>query len=352
MTEGSILVTGGAGFIGSHYVRSAVTKGCEVVTLDALTYAGNLSNLDTVKDVSNHRTITGSIADRELVAQLLAELRPTTIVNFAAESHVDRSIDGPDAFIDSNIVGVFVLLEACREHLKCCKNADRFRFLHISTDEVYGSIEQGAATENDRYDPSSPYAASKAAADHLVRAWSCTYGVPVLITNCTNNYGPYQFPEKLIPLTISKALQGERLPLYGDGLQERDWLHVEDHCRALDAVLSNGKTGQTYNIASGETRSNRAVIEEICAILDRLSPRSDGNPYRTLIENVADRPGHDRRYALDGSKTRVEIGWTPEIAFTAGLTDTVHWYLENGHWIETSRQKYDGSRLGVIAQRG
>ncbi len=352
MTEGKILVTGGAGFIGSHYVRSLVAKGSEVVTLDALTYAGNLANLDKVQDAPNHLFVTGNIADRELVARLFAEHRPTAIVNFAAESHVDRSIDEPEAFIDSNIVGVFILLEACREYLRNHQNAGAFRFLHVSTDEVYGQIEQDAATEDGKYDPSSPYAASKAAADHLVRAWNRTYGVPANITNCTNNYGPYQFPEKLIPLTISRALQCESLPLYGDGLQERDWLHVEDHCRALEAVLSRGTAGQAYNIASGETRSNRAVVEEICAALDRLHPRVGGAPYHTLIENVADRPGHDRRYALDGSKVRAEVGWAPQIAFSHGLTDTVSWYLKNDRWIEASRQRYDGSRLGAMVQGG
>tara|TARA_Y100001934_G_scaffold114166_1_gene139754 strand:- start:5050 stop:6108 length:1059 start_codon:yes stop_codon:yes gene_type:complete len=350
VTEGRILVTGGAGFIGSHYVRSVVAKGGEVVTLDALTYAGNIANLDTVQDAPNHHFITGNIADRDLVARLLAEHRPMAIVNFAAESHVDRSIDGPATFIDSNIVGVFVLLEACREHLRDRQDVDAFRFLHVSTDEVYGPIKQDAATEDERYNPSSPYAASKAAADHLVRAWNRTYGVPAIITNCTNNYGPNQFPEKLIPLTISKALQDESLPLYGDGLQERDWLHVEDHCHALDAVLSAGTAGQTYNIASGEARSNRAVVEEVCATLDRLRPRASGAPYHTLIENVADRPGHDRRYALDGSRVRVEVGWAPEIPFSKGLTDTVSWYLENDRWIKASRQRYDGSRLGAMAQ--
>tara|TARA_Y100001934_G_C12354005_1_gene777045 strand:+ start:1673 stop:2722 length:1050 start_codon:yes stop_codon:yes gene_type:complete len=344
VTEGCIFVTGGAGFIGTHFVQRAVADGRTVVTLDALTYAGNLSNLDDVRGAANHTFIEGSIADRALVTRLLAEHRPAAIVNFAAESHVDRSIDSPSSFVASNIVGVYALLEAARE---TCLERDDFRFLHVSTDEIYGSVADGAATEMDRYDPSSPYAASKAAADHLVRAWNRTYGMPTIITNCTNNYGPRQFPEKLIPLIIAKALSEESLPLYGDGMQQRDWLHVSDHCHALDLVLSRGQVGETYNVASGKTRSNRDVVERICAILDRKRPREGGVLYQALIENVADRPGHDRRYALDAEKIKRELGWTADTDFSDGLSDTVEWYLQNGQWVESAAGKYDGARMGT-----
>ena len=348
MTEGTLIVTGGAGFIGSNFVRHAIAHGRSVVTLDALTYAGNLANISSVMDDARHTFVEGSIADRPLVARLIAEHRPSVIVNFAAESHVDRSIDGPAEFIQSNIVGVFVLLEAARDFLDTAKATDRagFRFLHVSTDEVYGSIEHDAATEYSPYAPSSPYAASKASADHLVRAWNHTYGLPTLITNCSNNYGPYQFPEKLIPLMIAKALRNEPLPIYGDGRQERDWLHVLDHCRALMAVLDHGRPGETYNIASGETRSNREVVEDICRILDRLCPRDDRTLHGAHIQSVQDRPGHDRRYSLSADKLEADLKWRPETDFSRGLEETVTWYLENRDWADAVQSRYAGERLG------
>lgn len=348
MAEGTLLVTGGAGFIGSNFVRHAIALDRSVVTLDALTYAGSRENLISVMDDARHTFVEGSIADQSLVTRLIAEHRPSAIVNFAAESHVDRSIDGPAEFIQSNIVGVFALLEAARDYLEAARESDRagFRFLHVSTDEVYGSIENDAATEDSPYAPSSPYAASKASADHLVRAWNHTYGLPTLITNCSNNYGPYQFPEKLIPLMIAKALRSEPLPIYGDGRQERDWLHVRDHCRALTAVLDNGRPGETYNIANGETRSNRNVVEDICRILDRLSPRSDGTPHAAHIQSVQDRPGHDRRYALSAQKLETDLKWRPETDFSRGLEETVTWYLENHDWVDGVQSRYAGERLG------
>lgn len=348
MIEGTLLVTGGAGFIGSNFVHHAIALGQTVVTLDALTYAGNQVNLASVMDNPRHSFVEGSVADQTLVTQLITKHRPSAIINFAAESHVDRSIDGPAEFIKSNIVGVFVLLEAARYYLNTAQssNRDEFRFLHVSTDEVYGSIENGAATEYSPYAPSSPYAASKASADHLVRAWNHTYGLPTLITNCSNNYGPYQFPEKLIPLIIAKALRNEPLPLYGDGCQERDWLHVLDHCRALTVVLDHGLPGETYNIASGETHSNREVVEDICQILDRLSPRGDGTRHAAHIQTVKDRPGHDRRYALSAGKLEAELHWRPETAFCQGLEETVTWYLENRDWVDALQSHYKGERLG------
>lgn len=349
MSEGSILVTGGAGFVGSHYVQRAVLDSRSVVTLDALTYAGDLANLNDVQTAENHVFVEGSIADGALLSQLLAEYRPTAIINFAAESHVDRSIDRPESFVESNILGVYTLLETVRQY---CGSIDGFRFLHISTDEVYGSLEVGTAVEQDRYDPSSPYAASKAAADHLVRAWHRTYGIPTLITNCTNNYGPRQFPEKLIPLILAKALKEEDLPLYGDGMQERDWLHVSDHCNALDAVLARGKPGETYNIAAGETHRNRDVVEQICTILDRKRPREGGLSYQALIKCVPDRPGHDRRYALDASKIKRVLGWKAETTFSDGLAETMDWYLENQQWNESAGRRYNGARMGTAGKVG
>lgn len=348
MTERTLFVTGGAGFIGSNFVRHAIAQGRSVVNLDALTYAGNRANISSVMDDARHTFVEGSITDRPLVDQLIAKHRPCAIINFAAESHVDRSIDGPAEFIQSNIVGVFVLLEAARDFLDAAQATERagFRFLHVSTDEVYGSIEHDAATERSPYAPSSPYAASKASADHLVRAWNHTYGMPTLITNCSNNYGPYQFPEKLIPLMIAKALGNEPLPIYGDGCQERDWLHVLDHCRALMTVLDHGRAGETYNIASGETRSNREVVEEICRILDRLCPRSDRTLHGTHIQSVQDRPGHDRRYSLSADKLEMDLNWSPETDFNRGLEETVIWYLENRDWVDAVRFRYAGERLG------
>jgi dTDP-glucose 4,6-dehydratase len=347
VTEEILLVTGGAGFIGSNFVHHAIALGRSVVTLDALTYAGNRANLASVMDDPRHTFVEGSITDRRLVARLMDAHRPTAIVNFAAESHVDRSIDGPADFVQSNIVGVFILLETARDYVAAeIPGREAFRFLHVSTDEVYGSIEGCAATELSPYAPNSPYAASKASADHLVRAWHHTYGLATLITNCTNNYGPYQFPEKLIPLMIAKALRGEPLPIYGDGQQKRDWLHVQDHCSALLAVLDKGRPGETYNIASGETRTNRDVVERICATLDRLSPRPDGAPHGAHVQSVQDRPGHDRRYALSADKLEAELGWRPETDFEHGLVETVTWYLENPVWVNAVLSRYAGERLG------
>jgi len=346
----TILVTGGAGFIGSNFVKYMIGKGRTVINLDALTYAGNRLNLGTLEGNRHHVFVEGSIADRKLLDKLMSEYLPDAVVNIAAETHVDRSIDGPAAFVQTNIVGVFALLEASRSYASNRGTSFRngFRFLHVSTDEVYGAIETGAASEHNPYAPSSPYAASKAAADHLVRAWYQTYGLPTIITNCSNNYGPYQFPEKLIPLMITKALNGEPLPIYGDGLQERDWLHVSDHCRALETVLDRGRPGETYNVASGETRTNREVVEEICANLDRLRPRGDGNPHSRQIRSVVDRPGHDRRYALKADKIAAELGWRPNVNSSQGFRETVTWYIENDTWVDAVQLRYAGERLGHI----
>jgi len=348
VSKGSIIVTGGAGFIGSNFARYAVSSGYQVVNLDALTYAGNLANLSEVDSDPGHQFVNGSITDGRLVRELLASHQPDAVINLAAESHVDRSIDGPKDFIETNIVGVYTLLEAVRDFLDRSETAKReaFRFIHVSTDEVFGSIESGAATEASPYAPSSPYAASKASADHLVRAWHRTYQLPTLVTNCSNNYGPYQFPEKLIPLMILKAVRGEPLPIYGDGGHEREWLHVADHCAALEIILSNGRVGETYNIGSGDIRANRDVVTQICAALDDLRPRTDNRPYSDLISYTDDRPGHDARYALDSTRMRTELSWTSEISFEVGLRQTVAWYLENTDWVESVRSRYDGERLG------
>ena len=348
MSKGTILVTGGAGFIGSNFARHAISSGYKVITLDALTYAGNVTNLIEINANSNHQFVEGSITDGRLVRELLETHQPTAVLNFAAETHVDRSIDGPGNFIESNIVGVYTLLEAARDFLTRIDDTKRhaLRFLHVSTDEVYGSIESGTATEANAYAPSSPYAASKASADHLVRAWQQTYRLPTLVTNCSNNYGPYQFPEKLIPLMISKAVRGSPLPVFGDGQHEREWLHVADHCAAIETVLSKGQIGETYNIGSGEILSNRDVVMEICEILDDLQPRTHYQRYSELISFTDDRPGHDKRYALDSSRIRKELGWTPAISFTAGLRQTAEWYLKNTNWIDEVSRHYDGGRLG------
>ena len=348
VSKGSILVTGGAGFIGSNFARHAVSSGYRVVTFDALTYAGNLANLREIDTHPEHQFVEGSITDGRLVRTLLETHQPTAILNFAAESHVDRSIDGPKDFIETNIVGVYTLLEAARDYLDRAdiSKRDNFRFIHVSTDEVFGSIEAGAASEASPYAPSSPYAASKASADHLVRAWQRTYRLPALVTNCSNNYGPYQFPEKLIPLMISKAVRGEPLPIYGDGMHEREWLHVADHCAALEMVLSRGRVGETYNIGSGEIHANRDVVMEICKALDEMNPRMNDLPYSDLISFSDDRPGHDARYALDSSRMRTGLDWKSEIPFAVGLRQTVEWYLDNKNWVEGVRTRYDGARLG------
>lgn len=347
------LVTGGAGFIGGNFVLDAVRSGVRVVNLDALTYAGNLDTLATAANDPNHVFIHGDIGDRALVGRLLAEHRPTGILNFAAESHVDRSIDGPAAFVQTNVVGTLALLEASRDYWRDLDAEGRqaFRFLQVSTDEVFGSLgATGAFSEVAPYAPNSPYAATKAAADHLVRAFHRTYGLPVLTTHCGNNYGPYQFPEKLIPLTIAKALAGATLPVYGDGRHVRDWLHVGDHCRALRAVLANGRIGETYNIGGKAERRNIDVVHTICRLLDARRPRQDGTPHADRIRFVADRPGHDRRYAIDAGKLERELGWSPSHDFDDGLAATVDWYLEHQEWVARILEgRYRQNRSGAGA---
>jgi len=339
MPAKTVLVTGGAGFIGANFVLDWLGRGLgTVITLDKLTYAGNRDNLASVAGNPRHVFVEGDIGDTTLVTRLLAAHRPDAIINFAAETHVDRSIHGPGDFIATNIVGTYRLLEAVRAHLKNLDDVERntFRFVHVSTDEVFGALEAAEPpfTETRSYRPNSPYAASKAAADHLVRAWYQTYGVPAIITNCSNNYGPYQFPEKLIPLTIHHALAGFALPLYGDGQQRRDWLYVGDHCAALRRVLEHGRPGETYNIGGGSERTNLEVVQTLCDILDATRPRQDGRSYRCQIAFVGDRPGHDRRYAIDSSKIEGELGWRPMESFETGLAKTVRWYLDNAAWVE------------------
>lgn len=333
-----ILVTGGAGFIGSNFVLDWLTHSDEpVVNLDLLTYAGNLENLASLKDNQQHIFVQGDIGDRALLSKLLKEHRPRAVINFAAESHVDRSIHGPSDFIQTNIVGTFNLLESVREYWTALPETEKvdFRFLHVSTDEVYGSLEKTdpAFSETNRYEPNSPYSASKAASDHLVRAWHHTYGLPVLTTNCSNNYGPYHFPEKLIPLCILNALSGKPLPIYGDGQQIRDWLYVKDHCSAIRRVLEAGKLGETYNVGGWNEKANLEVVQTLCTILDELKPRSDGQSYATQITFVKDRPGHDRRYAIDATKLERELGWKPAETFESGIRKTVMWYLEHQDWV-------------------
>ncbi len=333
-----ILVTGGAGFIGSNFVLDWLATADEaVVNLDALTYAGNLENLASLRGDARHVFVHGDIGNSELVAQLLDRYQPRAIVNFAAESHVDRSIHGPEDFVQTNIVGTFRLLEAARAYWAGLGADEKaaFRFLHVSTDEVYGSLgkDDPAFAETNRYEPNSPYSASKAASDHLVRAYHHTYGLPVLTTNCSNNYGPYHFPEKLIPLIIHNALAGKPLPIYGDGQQIRDWLYVSDHCSAIRRVLAAGRPGETYNIGGWNEKANLDVVHTLCAMLDELSPRADGRPYREQIAFVADRPGHDRRYAIDAGKIERELGWKPAETFASGIRKTVRWYLEHQDWV-------------------
>jgi dTDP-glucose 4,6-dehydratase len=332
----ALLVTGGAGFIGSNFVLEAVGRGHRVVNLDALTYAGNIENLASLDGHELHTFVHGSILDGALVASLLAEHRPDAIVHFAAESHVDRSILGPSAFIETNIVGTFTLLEAALKYMRSLAEADRsnFRFLHVSTDEVYGSLgpNEPAFQEETPYRPNSPYSASKAASDHLVRAYFHTYGLPVLTTNCSNNYGPYQFPEKLIPLMIHNAISGKPLPVYGDGQNVRDWLYVADHCEAILSVLEKGRLGETYNVGGLNEQKNLDVVNTLCTILDELHP--SGAPHNQLISYVKDRPGHDRRYAIDCRKVQDELGWSPKESFKTGIRKTVEWYLDHAKWVE------------------
>ena len=347
----SLLVTGGAGFIGANFVLQAIADGLRVVNLDKLTYAGNLDTLASLQGCDRHVFVQGDIGDRALVARLLAEHRPGAVVNFAAESHVDRSIDGPAEFVQTNVVGTLGLLECARDYWRALEGAarDGFRFLHVSTDEVYGSLgAEGKFSETTAYAPNSPYSASKAASDHLVRAFHHTYGLPVLTTNCSNNYGPYQFPEKLIPLIIQKALAGEPLPVYGDGRNIRDWLFVGDHCSAIRRVLEAGRTGETYNVGGNAERENITVVKTICALLDARQPLPDGRARESLITYVKDRPGHDRRYAIDSGKLQRELQWRPTHTFESGIAHTVDWYLANRAW---SSRVLDGSyrmeRLGA-----
>jgi dTDP-glucose 4,6-dehydratase len=348
----SILVTGGAGFIGSNFVRQWLgQETAALVNLDALTYAGNPDSLVDLADDPRYRFVLGSIGDGGLVGKLLREHQPRAVVNFAAESHVDRSIDGPAAFVETNVVGTFVLLQAALTYWSELEEPAKsdFRFLHVSTDEVYGSLgADGKFEETTPYAPNSPYSASKASADHFVRAFHHTYGLPVLTTNCSNNYGPYQFPEKLIPLMILNALEGRPLPVYGDGQQVRDWLYVDDHCRAIRTVLAHGQPGETYNIGGDCERTNLSVVQEIAAIVDRLRPDLPHAPCESLITYVQDRPGHDRRYAIDASKIKDELGWSPQEDFASGLERTIQWYLEHPHWVERiTTGKYQRERLGL-----
>jgi len=333
-----ILVTGGAGFIGSNFVLDWIAASDEsIINLDKLTYAGNLENLASLKGNPSHTFVRGDIGDRTLVERLLAEHRPRAVINFAAESHVDRSIQGPEDFIQTNIVGTFRLLEAARAYWSGLPEAEKvaFRFLHVSTDEVYGSLNKNAPpfSETNRVEPNSPYSASKAASDHLVRAWHHTYGLPVLTTNCSNNYGPFHFPEKLIPLMIVNALAGKSLPVYGDGMQIRDWLYVKDHCSAIRRVLYAGRLGETYNIGGWNEMPNIEIVHTVCKLLDELRPKADGSSYATQITYVTDRPGHDRRYAIDARKIERELGWKPAETFETGIRKTVQWYLDHPEWV-------------------
>jgi len=349
----TILVTGGAGFIGSNFVLDWLA-GCgeAVVNLDKLTYAGNLSNLASLQGDMRHTFVQGDIADTALVGGLLAQHRPRAVLNFAAESHVDRSIASPGAFIQTNVVGTFALLESVRAYWGAQSEADKatFRFLHVSTDEVYGSLGAGEAafSETHRYEPNSPYSASKAASDHLVRAYHHTYGLPVLTTNCSNNYGPFHFPEKLIPLLIVNAQAGKPLPVYGDGQQIRDWLYVKDHCSAIRRVLEVGKVGEVYNVGGWNEKANLEIVHTVCSLLDELKPRADGKLYKDQIAFVTDRPGHDRRYAIDARKLQRELGWAPAETFETGIRKTVKWYLEHPHWVE---QVQSGAYREWVAQQ-
>ena len=345
-----VIVTGGAGFIGSALVRHLVLeKGYDVLNVDALTYAGYLPSLKAVEGKPNYRFVQADICDREVMQQAIAGFRPDRIMHLAAESHVDRSITGAVDFIQTNVIGTFTLLEAARDYWAGLDQAGKaaFRFLHVSTDEVYGSLgDEGLFTEDTPYDPSSPYSASKASSDHLAKAWERTYGLPVVVSNCSNNYGPYHFPEKLIPLTILNALAGERLPVYGKGENVRDWLYVEDHARALDLIAERGRVGETYNVGGRNERRNIDVVRRICSVLDQLVP---GNrPRDELIEFVTDRPGHDARYAIDATKLENELGWKARENFDTGIEKTVQWYLDNEWWWRPLRERYAGERLGLL----
>ncbi|MBS7350868.1 MAG: dTDP-glucose 4,6-dehydratase [Comamonas sp.] len=348
-----IFVTGGAGFIGANFVLEWLEQRDEpVLNLDKLTYAGNLHNLESLQGDARHIFVQGDIGDRALLERLLAEHRPRAIINFAAESHVDRTIHGPEDIIQTNVVGTFRLLEAVRQHWQrlAAQEQQAFRFLHVSTDEVYGTLapDAPAFTETHNVEPNSPYSASKAASDHLVRAWHHTYGLPVLTTNCSNNYGPLHFPEKLIPLMIVNALAGKPLPIYGDGMQVRDWLYVRDHCRAIARVLDAGRLGEVYNIGGWNEKPNIDIAHTVCALLDELRPRADGQSYRQQITYVTDRPGHDRRYAIDAQKIERELGWKPAETFETGIRKTVQWYLDNPEWVA---QVQSGSYRDWVAKQ-
>ena len=354
ITPTRILVTGGAGFIGSALVRHLIAESdYDVLVVDALTYAGNMSSLEPVANNPRHRFVRADICDAAAMAGLLADFRPQIITHLAAESHVDRSIDGPAAFIQTNVVGTFTLLAAALDFWRTLDEADKgaFRFHHISTDEVFGALgDEGYFTEATAYDPRSPYSASKAGSDHLVSAWHHTYGLPVVITNCSNNYGPYHFPEKLIPLMIIKCLSGDPLPVYGKGVNVRDWLYVDDHVRALRAVFERGRPGESYMVGGNSERTNLAVVQTICATLDRIRPRADGASYASQISYVSDRPGHDFRYAIDATKLKTELGWIPQETFESGIDKTIRWYLDNeGWWRDILSGAYAGERLGATA---
>ncbi len=345
-----LIITGGCGFIGSNLVRFSLQAGYRVINLDKLTYAGNISSLADLEGDPNYTFVHGDICDTELVRSVLAEYNPGAIIHLAAESHVDRSIDSPEEFIQTNIVGTFRLLSATLEYFRALdiEEQHQFSFLHVSTDEVFGSLgSEGYFRESTPYDPRSPYSASKASSDHLARAFHHTYGLPVLVTNCSNNYGPYQFPEKLIPLVINSAIRGKNLPVYGDGKNVRDWLYVEDHCEAIRLVLERGKSGETYNIGGNSEKTNIEIVRTLCSILDEMHPREDGISYEKQITFVPDRPGHDRRYAIDASKIEQELGWKPQNTFSSGIRRTVQWYLENQEWVENVLSgNYRMERLG------
>ncbi len=347
-----VIVTGGAGFIGSALVRHLVLdKGHDVLNIDALTYAGNLASLRAVEGCGNYAFLHANICDRAAMEQAFAAFRPDRVMHLAAESHVDRSITGAADFIQTNVIGTFTLLEVAREYWSALEGAekDAFRFLHVSTDEVYGSLgAEGLFTETTPYDPSSPYSASKAGSDHLAKAWQRTYGLPVVVSNCSNNYGPFHFPEKLIPLTILNALAGKPLPIYGTGENVRDWLYVEDHARALDLIVERGQPGETYNVGGRNERRNIDVVRRICAVLDELVPAA--TPREQLIAFVADRPGHDARYAIDATRLETELGWRAQEDFDSGIAKTVRWYLDNEWWWRPLRERYDGQRLGLVEQ--
>jgi len=345
-------VTGGAGFIGCNFILNLLpAENVAVVNYDKLTYAGNLESLSSISAHPGYFFEQGDICDQSRVTELLSSLQPDYIINFAAESHVDRSIDGPAPFIQTNINGTFELLEAARKYWGTLSGEKKkaFRFLHVSTDEVFGSLgEEGYFTEETPYAPNSPYAASKASSDHLVRSYNRTFGFPVLTTNCSNNYGPYQFPEKLVPLIIHNSLAGKPLPIYGDGKQVRDWLYVEDHCRAIDAVLEQGSVGEVYTIGGNNEKTNLEMVHTLCELLDEMAPQSSGKPYKSLITFVNDRPGHDRRYAIDSGKIQRQLGWAPEETFESGLRKTIRWYLDNQTWVDRVMSgAYRGERLGL-----